>query len=83
MLYNIFSLVLPLGRAGIDAFADCVLDAAKGWWRSGRFRLSVGLVLRKVYVFLSVVSPPTPHPESLYTISLFFSPLFVDSIVAN
>ena len=39
------SVLLPLVRAGVDALADCVFDSAKGWWRGGRFRLSVGHVL--------------------------------------
>jgi len=42
------SALLPLVRAGAEAFADCVLDSAKGWVRGGRFKLSVGFVLKTV-----------------------------------
>jgi len=42
------SALLPLGRAGAEAFADCVFDSAKGWVRGGRFKLSVGFVLKAV-----------------------------------
>ncbi|RYO85827.1 hypothetical protein DL766_005792 [Monosporascus sp. MC13-8B] len=57
------SFSLSFMRVGVDAFAECVFDSVKGWWRSGQFRLSVGHVLKAVSAAHSHrLSPAQPHP---------------------
>ena len=48
-VFNIFSSALSqIGRAGVDAIVVTALEAVGAGWRTGRFRLSLGTLLKKV-----------------------------------
>lgn len=44
----IIFILRPIARAGTDVLIECALEAAKGWWWTGRFRIAVGHWLNKM-----------------------------------